>query len=375
MRILVLNYEFPPVGGGGGRVAEDLCRMMARHGHAVRVQTSGFRGLPAVEDRDGFRIFRSFAFRRHPDRCTPLEMVAFLATNLHAAAYHAATWKPNIIHAHFAVPTGVLAWLISRATRIPYVLTAHLGDVPGGVPEQTDHIFRIIKPFTIPIWREAAAVTAVSEHIRQLALRSYNVEVKTIYNGIELDTFALEPSQPHQPRRLVFAGRFNPQKNLLFLIDVLGRIRDLQWRIDLVGDGPQMGMVVDRIRHLDLSDRVCLWGWVDQGCVDAIMAQADVLVLPSLSEGMPVVGIRALGHGLVIIGSRVGGVTDLIKDDINGFLCAVNDHNAFERALRITIACDNRTWDMKKASRNYAKQFDLDQIARQYEDIFTLAAR
>jgi len=100
MRILVLNYEFPPVGGGGGRVAEDICIGLAKIGHEVRVQTAHWNGLPRVEQKDGYTIFRSWSLRRHAHTCSVGEMGAFIVTNLLPALKHAVTWKPQVIHVH-----------------------------------------------------------------------------------------------------------------------------------------------------------------------------------------------------------------------------------------------------------------------------------
>ena len=76
--------------------------------------------------------------RRVPDTCTVPEMGLYCATSFLPALRHIRQWKPDVVHAHFAVPTGALAWAVSGLTGVPYVLTAHLGDVPGGVPDQTD---------------------------------------------------------------------------------------------------------------------------------------------------------------------------------------------------------------------------------------------
>ncbi|NJN80291.1 MAG: glycosyltransferase [Anaerolineales bacterium] len=94
--------------------------------------------------------------------------------------------SPNIIHTHFAVPAGALAFVLSKLTGVPYILTAHLGDVPDGVPEKTAHWFRWLKPFTKPIWQNAKKVIAVSEFTRQLALKHYPVEICVIPNGADV---------------------------------------------------------------------------------------------------------------------------------------------------------------------------------------------
>jgi hypothetical protein len=91
-----------------------------------------------------------------------------------------------VIHAHFAVPTGALAFPVSRLTGIPYVLTAHLGDVPGGVPEQTAHLFRLVNPLARILWKSAARVTAVSSFVAGLArspLAQANVTINNLLPG------------------------------------------------------------------------------------------------------------------------------------------------------------------------------------------------
>jgi glycosyltransferase involved in cell wall biosynthesis len=375
IRILVLNYEFPPVGGGGGRVAEDICRALVSRGHTIRVLTSHVAGLPRQERRFGFDIYRASAFRSRRDRCTPLEMTAYVGLGAGRAVRDALCWKPDLIHAHFAVPTGALAWLTHQVTRIPYVLTAHLGDVPGGMPSQTDRLFRLVKPFTIPIWKSAAAITAVSEYTRRLAVSAYGLPVETVFNGVNLDDCRPGSTGANAPRRLVFAGRFNPQKNLVFLVDLLGRIRDLPWTMELLGDGEQRAAVEARIATLGLGERIRLRGWVPPEKVEAVMQKGDILVLPSLTEGLSVVAVRALAYGLAVLASDAGGNIDIVRDGTNGFLCPVNDLEAFERRLRTMLASDERLAAMKRASRTLSHAFDLQAIARRYEEIFEAVRR
>src|SRR5688572_18861276 len=168
MRILVVTYEFPPVGGGGGRAAFDICRTLVSSGHQVIVLTAHLKGLPQNETRDGIRIVRIRSLRREAFRAGLIPMLAYVLAGLWAGLRIIRLHRPEIIHTHFAVPSGALAWMLSVMTRLPYVLTAHLGDVPGGVPEKTGKWFRWIKPFTFPIWKRASRVVAVSEHTRQL---------------------------------------------------------------------------------------------------------------------------------------------------------------------------------------------------------------
>ena len=166
MRILVLNHEFPPIGGGGGRAAEGICQNLAKRGHEIKVLTSYLNDLPREEKRDGYHIIRIPSLRTQPFRASFLSMIAYVLAGLWAGLRLVRVFHPDVIHVHFAVPAGALAWLLSKITRVPYVLTAHLGDVPGGVPEKTSDWFRWVFPITRWIWHDASVRVAVSEYTR-----------------------------------------------------------------------------------------------------------------------------------------------------------------------------------------------------------------
>ena len=375
MRILVLNYEFPPIGGGGGAVTKDICRGLAQKGHEVRVQTSRMKGLPAVEKIDGYTVYRTFAFRRYRDRCLTPELAAYIVTNTLPSLWHAITWKPDVIHVHFAVPTGVIATLVWRLTGIPYVLTVHSGDVPGAKPDKTEHIFRYIKPLTVPIWERAGAVISVGPSTTQYAEAAYDVPIETILNGINPDLHDVSPLEPHQPVRLVFIGRFRPIKRPVFLLEVLARIKDLDWTLDMIGDGPIMGQALQRLEELDLGDRVTMHGWLSPKDAAAIMSQEDILCIPSSVEGLPIVGLNALGHGLAIVGSDIIGLDGVIVDGLNGCRCPVDDHASFEAALRGLLTADDTIRRMKAASRELAGNFHIDGVVDRYLEIFERVRR
>jgi glycosyltransferase involved in cell wall biosynthesis len=374
VKILVLNYEFPPVGGGGGQASADLCRALARRGHEVRLVTTRVPGLARKQEIDGTTVLRVFTGRRSHFRASFLAMAGYVAGAFLPALRLARTWKPDLIHAHFAVPTGALANRLSRLTRIPYVLTAHLGDVPGGVPEKTGRWFRRVYRFTHPIWREASAVVAVSEYTRQLALEHYPVAIEVIPNGVALPDGAAEARPVSHPPALVFVGRFQPQKNLGFLIDLLDRVRDLPWGCTLVGDGPTRGEIEASIRQRNLADRVSLTGWVSPEEAARRLAASDLLVMPSLSEGLPVVGVRALAFGLALLVSQAGGLAELVEDGVNGRCCPIVDRECFERALRWCLEDSARLLQMKQASRSLAARYDIRTVAAAYEAIFARVA-
>ncbi|NOH00777.1 MAG: glycosyltransferase [Chloroflexi bacterium] len=150
MRILTLIHEFPPIGGGGGRAAYDICCELAARGHAVTVLTAHMDGLPREEIQDGIRLVRIPSKRTEAFTASFETMFAFDLAGLWAGLALIWRFRPDVIHTHFAVPAGALAFVLSLLTGVPYILTAHLGDVPGGVPEKTAHWFKWLEPFTRP---------------------------------------------------------------------------------------------------------------------------------------------------------------------------------------------------------------------------------
>jgi len=370
MRILVLNHEFPPIGGGGGRAAEDICRGLTEWGHEIKVLTAHIRGLPREEERDGYTIVRLSSLRTQPYKASFLSMAAYVLAGLLTGRRLIRSFKPDVIHAHFAVPAGALAWALSRITGIPYVLTVHLGDVPGGVPEKTGGWFRWVYPFTGVIWRDANRIVAVSEFTRQLALKKYTAEIRVIPNGVDLG--ALKPDRIHlnEPPQIVFAGRFMAQKNPLQVVQTLNQLKKIQWQCVMIGDGPLMQDVRRAVAESDLESRFQFTGWIEPQEVLNWFDSSDILFMPSRSEGLPVVGVQALAKGLAIVASHVGGFVDLVDNNRNGYLIRQEDAGEFRTSLLGLLSDSDRLLSFRNASLEKAKSFEINQVVKEYEILF-----
>lgn len=376
MKILVVNYEYPPVGGGGGRVSAQIAGGLARRGHEVRVQTSRVAGLPAREESPaGVDVRRVFSFRRTADTCSVPEMGGYVLSNVVPVLRAARSWCPDVMHVHFAVPTGPVGWVAHKLTRVPYVLTAHLGDVPGGAPEQTDRLFRVVKPFTRPIWRSAAAVTAVSSHVASLARAAYGIEARVIPNGVASVAAAPPPASPDGVLRLLFVGRMSVQKNPVFLGKVLSSLRGRPWRAVFLGDGPLRGALEEELRAGGADGQCELRGWADSASVRRAMDSSDMLLMPSLSEGLPVAAVEAASRGLAIAGSTVPGLADVLEDGVNGWSLPVGDAAAWSRALEEAMSGRDVLRERQQGSLRIAGRFDLAGIVAAYEETLAAAAR
>lgn len=374
MRILTLNYEHPPLGGGGGRLAAKVAAGLVRRGHAVRILTGGMPHLPKESIEEGVEVRRLRSFRRREDTCSVPEMAAWVLRAIPAAIAEARRWRPDVIHAHFAVPTGTVAWAVQKATGIPYVLTAHLGDVPGGVPEQTGNLFRWVKPFTDPVWRDAAATTAVSSFVAGLAEKAYRIRPRVILNGMPLPS----PRQVvrNNAPRLLFVGRMSVQKDPVTAVRALSLLKDLPWSCRMIGEGPLAGEVRAEIVRAGLEDRITLCGWASSEEVSAAMRESEILLIPSLSEGLPMVAVEALANGLALAGSRIGGLADVLEEGVNGSLFDLaSGPQGFASSLRPMLSDPEMIAVFRHASLAKARTFDLEPVLGQYEQILGESAR
>jgi len=353
-------------------VAQDICAGLVARGHEVRVLTCAIKGHAGQETIEGIQVYRLPTGRKQAFKAGLWDMLQYdLAAVVHGLRL-IRRWKPDVMHIHFAVPAGLAGRLLSLLTGIPYVLTTHLGDVPGGVPDKTDGWFRWIDPFTPGIWRKARQVVAVSQFTRRLAESRYGITIRVIPNGV--DTAAYDPGkiQVHTPPRILFIGRVVQQKNPLQLVRALAGVRDLPWECVVVGDGPLMDDLRAEIAARGLENRFQLPGWLSQPEVDAWLKKSDLLFMPSFVEGMPMAGLLALSMGLAMVVSSAGGFTDLVAgedEQANGYICPALDTASFSTALRALIADPNRLLSYRQVSRARSAAFDLGTVLTQYEEV------
>jgi len=380
MRILVINYEFPPVGGGGGDVSSHISKALTEMGHEVRVLTVRYKGLPKTEFQDGYHVKRIFAFRMHLESCSKLEMVAFCLMALFPMIKETLTFRPHIAHIHFAVPTGPLGWLLKKLLGIPYVVTLHGGDVPGFVPEQTGKSFMWLIPLIRPIWKNAAHVVAVSIGLRDLARRTFpEVSIKSIPNGVDCNFFHPPTKEPKTsiPLRMITAARLNSQKGIPYLLEALYLLKseceEIPLHLDIYGDGPDRNLIESLVNKWNLSSWVTIHGWVSRNEVNEAMGRSHLFVLPSVVEGMPIACLQAMAVGLPVLATRTIGSEEVVQDKYNGSLVPVKDPQALKEKLLYLISKPEVLEPMRKASRELALTYDWHNIAKKYEKLFTEA--
>ena len=374
MKILVLIHEYPPVGGGGGSAAQDICLGLVERGHELTILTAHLKGLPKEEIVDRIRVLRLPSLRREAFRADFLAMAAYVLSGLLAGFRLIKRWQPDVIHVHFAVPAGAVGYVLSKLTGVPYLMTVHLGDVPGGAPEKTGKWFKWILPFTRPIWRDANRVVAVSNFTRQLAIKHYPREMTVLPNGVDLARMRPASIKVNEPPRIVFAGRFMNQKNPVQIVHTLAGLKDLSWECVMIGDGPLIPNVRREISEEGLQERFTLTGWIAPEEVLEWFDKSDILFMPSRSEGLPVVGVQALAKGLAMVVSDIGGFVDIVDKDRNGFLVGSSNLDGYVKGLQKLLSNQKLLKRYREASLVKATQFDIRHVVDSYQNLLSEVA-
>lgn len=376
-RILVLTYEYPPIGGGGGRVAREIARRLSKQNFEFHIITARWGNLPKFNRENGIYLHRIWAGRIHPDRCSIFEMGLYLISSTVFAIQALKHIRPHLVHVHFAVPSGPLGYLIKKLYNIPYLITLHGGDVPGFLPEETDFVFRVIKPFTVPIWKEAEYVIAVSESLKELAEQAYpGIPVLVIPNGIDVPPTFSQYESGKQKVRILFIGRFSKQKDpILFVKSInilLNMDASLKNKIDvwMIGDGYLRPVVERYNKKFDLTDVIKITGWMNDVDISKILAQADILVNTSRAEGFSLAMLQAMASGVAVVATNVPGNREVIQHGVTGLLASPGSASQLASAIYDLIFNEELRDYIKKNAFCSIKKYNWDFICSKYAQIY-----
>ena len=373
LKILMFNHEFPPIGGGGGWVSYFLGKHFAAAGHEVHLITSQFRDCPIDEKVEGFHVHRVRALRKNRDVCAVHEMLTYAMSSSLYGLRFAKQFQPDIVQVFFGIPAGGGAYLLRKLRNVPYVVFLGGRDVPSRNPDPPYYrwLYLLLKPIIRAIWGNASAVVACSDGLRELARETdTDVKMDVIPDGLDLGRF--EPVQrdgcPEKVQVLTI-GRLIPRKGFQFLIRALPQIVENaihNFEIEIVGDGPYHGELLRLSEDLGVASYIRFAGSVPYSELPQKYSNADVFILPSLAEGMPLVVLEAMGTGLPIVASRVQGIDELVVEDVNGALFDAGDVDGLAHSLVKLINAGEGRIEMGKASVKRVKPYDWKHIADAY---------
>jgi glycosyltransferase involved in cell wall biosynthesis len=357
---VLLVITLAEVGGAQTYVASLLPALVGRFDVAVAAHGSG--PLREAAEAAGVRFIPLQSVRRPISPWRDLAGLLELARLLRRE-------RPDILHASSS-KAGVLGRLAGFVARVPVrIFTVH-GWAFAAHSGFSSRLYRwadrLVKPLT-------TVTICVSERELEAGLAAGTcVSERTVVipNAVDVES-APRSSPAERERPLILAvGRLKAPKDFPTLIRALSGLRPDSFEAVIVGEGPDRPRLEEEIEALGLSGRVRLAG--ERRDVPELLAAADVFVLPSASEGLPVSVLEAMAAGLPVIASRVGGVPEQVSDGETGLLVEPGDPSELTAALDRLIADPSLRRRLGAAGRARAEQaFDLDPFRRAHVELYS----
>jgi glycosyltransferase involved in cell wall biosynthesis len=397
LRIICPTYWYPQhATDTQATYVHDINRHLVRRGHSVTVVTPGQRTLPRFDSFDGVKVIR-FPLELPPDltygrvaqsrvswlgRFGRLVVMArYMEAQHRAIMNEAAEHGADVVHAHWAIPTGPAAVVAARKLKVPSVITMHGGDVYVNPEQGYDFPTRwYVRPALRWTLRHAGALTAITEDCRQHALRAGAPpeQIRLVFNGTDLRRFSPSDNGNNADHRfgphMIFACRqLFPRKGIRFLIEAAAELKpqypDL--KVVLAGDGFERPELTRLAADLGIGDAVTFLGWVPNTDLPQYYRAAAVSVIPSLEEGFGIPAAEAMGCEVAVVASDAGGLPEVVENGVTGLVVPRGDSTALAQAIGSLLADPQRRRRMGQAGRERAlRLFDWDRSAEQFEEIY-----
>ena len=288
------------------------------------------------------------------------------------ALVHAAPTMPDLIHAHCAYPDGLAAVEFGRRIGRPVVITVHGHDIKDLAQGR-----RSWRRLVVEALDRATLVIAVSQDLRRriLDLGIPAAKVEVVPNGVDGTLFQDAPKRRGggDGWRLLYVGRLEEAKGVGVLLQALARLQRQRtdWHLTLIGGNPFTG-AAETFRHqctdLGLDGCVDFLDEVPWAEVPGHMQQADLFLLPSFSEGLPLAMLEAMACGLPVISTRCGGPEELVDCEV-GLLVEVGDVAGLEAAIAAMLD-DYQRYDRDRIQARTVERYDYRHIARRIAQLY-----
>jgi glycosyltransferase involved in cell wall biosynthesis len=378
MKILFVNYEYPPLGGGGGIAMMQIANELARR-HEVHVLTSGRKGLKPIEHDEhlNLTVHRVHVLGRS-DRATAslVSMAAFLPAAIRRGTHLVASHKFDVINTWFAIPSGIPGAVISGRHKVPHVLTVIGGDIYDPSKWYSPHRFYPTGLGVKWVLRQADSHIAISTDIAQRTHDYFGFDrpITVVPLGIAEPKFrpatreelGMDPSKKY----VVAVGRLVRRKDYPTLFKAVRNLNRDDVELVLLGDGPERNNLKALATSLGIGDRVHLKGFVSEEKKFQILSNCDLFTLISLHEGFGVVYLEAMYCGLPVIAADQGGQIDLLTDGETGRLVTIGDVKSTTQSLRDLLEDEQFARRAGHYNTQRFQDFSIANLARRYEDVF-----
>jgi len=379
VNVLFLTHNFPRFDGdAAGSFLLLLARALRAEGATVNVVAPASPDAPASERVSDISVERfRYAPRKYETLAyggnmaqqvkaswgAKLTLLGFLGAEFRLGNRKRADFTPDVIHAHWWFPSGMVGTWLSRLTGKPLVTTMHGTDV------RLAKTVAFARPAFRHVLQHSAAVTAVSRWLSTEAGSLVSAPTAQVA-PMPVNTSLFSPGGTRDPRRLLFVGRLSVQKGVDYLLRALA-LMTTPASLDIAGAGEERERLEGLAQQLGISDRVRWIGVLPHGELAQLYRSAAAVVVPSLEEGLGLVAVEAQLCETPVVAADSGGLPDVVQHERTGLLVPPADAALLARALDDLLSRPDRGASLGKAGRLHAlATFAPESVARRYAEIY-----
>lgn len=363
MRVMIVASRFPPQGEVGGIeiASQNISKHLSKNGNEVFVVAFGKKNI-TEKIRDNLVVYRL----AYPKIKILGNMIFWLKI-----FFTAEKIKPDIIHCQ-TIQMGLPCFLFKKIYKKPYVVWCHGFDVY--FPWKFKKIISKI------VLNSAGAVVVLTEDMRNELKKNFKKDILVLPNGVDLEKFKGFSKKilrdklkiPLDKKVILFAGELKKVKGSEYLIEAFKKVSEnnSETRLILVGDGSEREKLENIAKKIGIEERINFIGRVSNQGVLEYMAAADIFVLPSLSEGFPLVVLEAMASGLPIVATKVRGISEILKDNENGFLVSSENSEQLFEKIMVLLENDMLIERMSDYNKNKAEEYNWENVVRKIEEIY-----
>jgi glycosyltransferase involved in cell wall biosynthesis len=386
MKVLFLTHNYPRrPGDASGNFLQLLARGLRQEGIEVRVVAPADAGVAQSETVDGIQVERfhyaprgretlayggNMATQVRESWGARVKLLGFLGSEFRCAVRARRAFEPDVIHAHWWFPNGLVGTWTARMSDKPLVTTLHGTDV------RLARTVAFSRPGFRHVLQHSAAVTAVSQFLADEAQKVVSTSAPQVAPmPVATDLFSPSSNGGRQRDRLLFVGRLNAQKGIELLIRALA-VATSRPSLDVVGDGPDAERLKQLAGELEVADRIRWIGALPQQQLTEYYRSATALVVPSVNEGLGLVAVEAQLCETPVIAFDSGGLSDVVSNQRTGILVDDISASALASAIDALLASPDRGAALGAAGRLHAlATFAPESVARRYATIYKSLGR
>ncbi len=361
MKILTINYEFPPLGGGASPVSYEIAKGLVKKGHRVDVVTMSYGKLPKFERRDGINIYRVKSIRRKKEMTGIIDMSSYILPALIKALKLNKKNNYDINHTHFIVPSAIVSYLLKKITGLKYIITSHGSDVLG-YNQRFDKVYPFVKPIWRTVIKNSEAITTPSIFLKKEIGKIIKHPTKVIPNGI--DPKKIKPMK--KEKYILLVSRLFLNKGIQDFLRAIKNLDLSDWKVKIAGDGPYKKELISLTEKYSLEDKVKYLGWVDNNSkeYEELYGKAGIFICPSWFENMSVTLMEGMSAGCLTIATDAGGNKEVVGQ--SEYLYKPKDYKTLRKLIKQAI----KKQKVEPETKNYdriKKHFSWGKIVAKYE--------